>query len=226
MAVTAGQLAPQEVQLWQASLQRDAATVQIFETLLSEDELKRAKRFLSPVHQRRFIVARGILRTLLGRYLVCEPRALKFLYAEHGKPYIEDTDLNFNVSHSDEMAVYAFTRQAEIGVDIEKVETVFKAALAKRFFSNDEYEMLTALFGDQQERGFYRVWARKEAIIKGLGEGLHIPLDSFSVSLEVMQQLKFSENIWHLQSFTVDPAYEAAFALSTPPKKISQMIFE
>ena len=173
-----------------------------------------------------FVVARGVLRTLLGQYLECDPRGIQFLYTQHGKPYLANSDLHFNVSHSDEMAVYAFTRQAQIGVDIEKVENIFKHDVAQRFFSNKEYELLTALDGFTQQRGFYRIWSRKEALIKAVGEGLHIPLASFSVSLEDIEELKFpAENSWHLQSFNVDPAYEAAFAVSPSPTKISQFVF-
>jgi 4'-phosphopantetheinyl transferase len=227
MAVTVPQLASHEIHLWQTSLQQNPEQVAQFEALLSADERQRGQRFLSATHGRRFIVARGILRTLLGLYLNCDPRELQFSYQEFGKPYLADIDLQFNISHSDEMAVYAFTRAAEIGVDIEKVENVFKADVAKRFFSNAEYEILTALFGHDQERGFYRVWARKEAVIKAIGDGLHIPLDSFSVSLNEIEQLNFSEQSqWHLQSFLVDPSYEAAFALNAPPAKISQFIFD
>jgi 4'-phosphopantetheinyl transferase len=147
-------LLPQEIQLWQTSLQLNEGEVQIFRALLSDDELARVERFKFDVHKRRFLVARGVLRTLLGQYLECDPRVIQFLYTQHGKPYLANTDLHFNISHSDEMAVYAFTRQAKIGVDIEKVEDVFKNDVAKRFFSHQEYQLLTALDGLEQQRGF------------------------------------------------------------------------
>jgi 4'-phosphopantetheinyl transferase len=224
--MTVNRLAPGEIHLWQASLAIAAEQAQQFAALLSADELKRAARLIAAEHQQRFIVARGILRTLLGRYLVCDPRELQFLYTEQGKPFLADTDLRFNISHSADMAVYAFTRHAEIGVDIEKVEAVFKADVAKRFFSNSEYELLTALFGEEQQRGFYRIWARKEALIKGIGEGLHIPLDSFSVTLQDIQQITFAPgNLWYVHSFTVDADFAAAFAVAQPPQKISQYRF-
>jgi 4'-phosphopantetheinyl transferase len=224
--MTVKRLAPGEIHLWQASLAVAAEQVQVFAALLSADELQRAARLIAAEHQRRFIIARGILRTLLGRYLVCDPRELQFLYTEQGKPFLADTDLRFNISHSVDMAVYAFTRKVEIGIDVEKVEAVFKADVAKRFFSNAEYELLTALFGEEQQRGFYRIWARKEAVIKGIGEGLHIPLDSFSVTLQDIQQLTFAPGSeWYLQSFMVDTDFEAAFAVAQPPQNISQYIF-
>jgi 4'-phosphopantetheinyl transferase len=220
--VTLNGIAPGEIQIWHASLTQDAAQVQEFSALLSAAELQRAARFIAAEHQRRFTVARGVLRTLLGRYLTCDPREIQFMYTEHGKPFLADTDLRFNISHSDEIAVYAFTRTADIGVDIEKVEAIFKADVAKRFFSNDEYEILTALFGEAQQRGFYRIWARKEALIKGIGEGLKIPLDSFSVTLEDMQQLTFGKaGQWFLQSFSVNKEYEAAFAIAQAPLNVS-----
>jgi 4'-phosphopantetheinyl transferase len=213
MTVALNDLASGEIQIWHASLAQEAAQVTEFSLLLSADELQRAARFIAKEHQRRF--------TVLGRYLTCDPREIQFLYTEHGKPFLADTNLRFNISHSDDMAVYAFTRANDIGVDIERVEAIFKADVAKRFFSNNEYEILTALFGEEQQRGFYRVWARKEALIKGIGEGLRIPLDSFSVNLDETQQLAFGKDQWFLQSFSVAKEYEAAFAVAQMPLKIS-----
>jgi 4'-phosphopantetheinyl transferase len=216
-----------EIQLWQVSLLVTPAEEQRYALLLSADETKRAQRFHFARHARRYTVARAVLRMILSRYLNIAPNLIEFSYSEHGKPAVAATALQFNVSHSDEMAVYAFTRVADIGVDIEKVEPHFKDDLAQRFFSPGEYDALAALTGDAQVHAFYRVWSRKEALLKALGMGLHLPLASFSVSLAEQELLKFhSETPWHIQSFIVGPDYEAAFATSQTVAKISRWEYQ
>ncbi len=207
------------VHLWWVFVPELLAHVEQFSRILSADEMNRALRFRFEEHRQRFIIARAVLRQILQLYTERSASDIVFLQGERGKPYLQDNplDLQFNVSHSHDMAVYAFTTQAEIGVDIEKIEPRFSDGVAERFFSQDECRELSKLPEDQRITAFYHLWAGKEAIIKALGEGLFVPLTSFSVDLQqqkqkIMLQHRAHEYVFHLEYFAAHPEYQSAFA--------------
>lgn len=221
------QINPHHVHLWLAKLSAFAVVEQSLLALLSPDETERAMRFHFPLHRQRFIIARGLLRKTVSLYTGIAPEEIAFTFGHHGKPYLQNNELNlqFNVSHSADLAVFAFTTQQEIGVDIEKMEPHFNKEIAKRFFSPQEYRQLMALSADEKIKGFYQVWARKEAIIKALGEGLFTSLADFSVSLQhskesiMLTHLKH-EYSYHVESFFAADEYQAAFATLEPIESI------
>jgi 4'-phosphopantetheinyl transferase len=153
--------------------------------LLSEDERERAGRFVFERDRRRFTVARGLLRVVLGRYLDAPPGLLRFGTGPHGKPFLLDGGVQFNVSHSGERALIAVSPRREVGIDIElhRPDVEF-LALARHSFSASERRGLEALPAAEVAAAFYRCWARKESFIKARGDGLAFPLDGFDVSLE------------------------------------------
>ncbi|HEY6088783.1 MAG TPA: 4'-phosphopantetheinyl transferase superfamily protein, partial [Gemmatimonadaceae bacterium] len=155
---------------------------------LCDGERLRASRFVFERDRRRFIVARARLRHLLASRLGVQPDAVELVYGPQGKPGLSRRfagfDLRFNVSHSEDVAVYAFSRDCEIGVDVEFVREMRDADdIAARFFSRRENEAYLALDPRDRPLGFFNCWTRKEAFIKALGEGLSHPLDRFDVSL-------------------------------------------
>ena len=156
--------------------------------LLSDSERQNAARFRFESGRRRFIVARATLRRLLASRLGASPEEIEFEYGEHGKPALggafAHSDLRFNMSHCDDLAVYAFARGHEIGIDVEAVRWLADAGdVASRFFSAAEKQAYAALDSLHRPLGFFNCWTRKEAFIKALGDGLSFPLDSFDVSL-------------------------------------------
>ena len=181
-------ITPHEVHVWRASLDWDSTAVLPFVETLAGDELARAERFHSAVHRNRYIAARGILRTLLSRYLGTPPGDLTFTQNVHGKPALapgrEALNLRFNLSHSQDLALFAFAVGREVGVDVEFVRSsANEDRLAERFFSPDEVAALRALPQDAQREGFFRCWTRKEAYIKARGAGLSMGLATFTVPL-------------------------------------------
>lgn len=211
------------IHIWQVSLEQPAPLTQQLEQLLSADEQARAARFHFERDRRRFIVGRGTLRTLLGRYVQVEPTRLEFCYGAQGKPYLaqESTGgaLRFNLAHSHELAVYAFTREGEVGIDIEYLHPLADLdQIAARFFSKAESTSLLGLPQDQRLIAFFNCWTRKEAYLKALGEGLSHPLDQFQVSFipgEPAQLLKVEKSPeevarWSLTAFVPAPGYVAA----------------
>ena len=177
-----------EVHVWRARLEQPQELQDEFLRTLDLDERERAHRFHFEKHRRRFILGRGFLRLLLGRYLKIAPEEVRFGYGPYGKPSLADehkaSGLRFNASHSHELAVYAFVQEREIGVDVEYVKDDFQSEeIAQRFFSAQEVQMLTALPKHERHAAFFRCWTRKEAYIKAIGSGLSHPLDQFDVTL-------------------------------------------
>jgi 4'-phosphopantetheinyl transferase len=216
---------PNEIQIWSAELTLDPAQEAEQLHMLSQDEQERALRFRFPIHKTRFIATRCLLRKILGDYLGVAPQTISFAYTEHQKPYLlspENTQLQFNVSNSDDLGLFAFTLDHAIGVDIEKVQDVYKQAVAERFFSPQENAELSRLPSLEQINGFYRIWSRKEALVKAVGKGLTIPLTSFSVSVrDAPQMVELEEVIWQLIPLRVHTGYESAVASSQLIKLVS-----
>jgi 4'-phosphopantetheinyl transferase len=209
-------LNPHDVHLWYASLALTPIQEKEYTLFLSADEIARAERFHFPEHKRRYIAARAILRNILSQYISINPKKIQFSYSPQGKPFISDQRLQFNVSHSHDMAIYGFINHSAIGVDIERISDTYHDGVAKRYFSAQEYQGLNQLPPEQRVVAFYRIWSRKEAVIKALGQGLSFPLASFSVPVEetfsmVEIEIDFQgKSYWHLENVQVHPGYQAA----------------
>lgn len=177
-----------EVHVWRASLACGSDALRLLGTNLTEDERDRARRFLFERDRNHFIAGRGILRELLGKYLSRPPAELKFRYGPQGKPTLSgqksQQSVRFNLSHSHGLAVFAFSLDRELGVDLELVRSdVATEEIASRYFSARELAEFRLVPPHLRAEAFFLCWTRKEAFVKARGEGLHIPLDSFSVSL-------------------------------------------
>jgi 4'-phosphopantetheinyl transferase len=166
-----------ECQLWLAWLDEEDPDAWL--GYLSEDERLRASRLRSPRSADRFIVGRGILRFILGRYLATRPEALVFEYGPQGKPRLAacwGERLSFNVSHSAGLEVFAIANGFEIGVDIEQVHPVSNLeATASFFLSPEELKELDALPTRRKLERFFELWACKESILKARGYGFASP---------------------------------------------------
>jgi 4'-phosphopantetheinyl transferase len=219
-------LADYEVHVWRAQLELPSPQVQWLRGVLSEDELDRASRFSFEIHRQRFIAARGTLRSILSRYITISPGNLRFYHNQYGKPLLapefSSSLLNFNLSHSGSVALYAITRNMEIGVDVERVRSDFEyEETAKRFFSANEVAILRTIPTERKLEAFYNCWIRKEAYIKAHGKGLSLPLDSFDVSLapgEPPMLLSTRDNpqessLWTLVDLKPGPGYVGALAV-------------
>jgi 4'-phosphopantetheinyl transferase len=193
--------------------------------LLSRDERERAEKFRYAEHRQQYIIARASLRRLLAERLRIAPRAVEFVETKHGKPRLApvhgSADVEFNLSHSGILALYAFTSGRAVGVDVELIRQVPDADdLAERFFSPTETASLRALPLDRRSLAFLACWTRKEAFIKALGLGLSCPLDAFDVTIDPdapARITRIEERIdrvanWALQAFTPYPCYMAAVA--------------
>ncbi len=215
-----------EVHVWRAFLDLPASQVQSLQQTLVAEELRRAERYYFQKDREHFIVARGLLRAILGRYLRIEPSQLRFCYGPHGKPELAGQTggeaLRFNVSHSHGLALYALTRDRKIGVDLERIRPdLADEKIAERFFSPREVAVLRALPTNMQPEAFFACWTRKEAYLKARGEGLALCLDQFDVSLAPGEPAALLStngdpqevSRWSLQELDPGPGYVAALAV-------------
>jgi 4'-phosphopantetheinyl transferase len=163
------------------------AEVNRLKACLSEQERRRSERFVSARDCSRFIVARARLRQFLGARLGISASAVGFSYGPYGKPQLSpqfaSAKLRFNLSHSRDIAIYGFSVGREIGVDVEALRPMPDADdIAARFFSRAEYLAFGRLAAKDRPTAFFNCWTRKEALVKALGGGLHLPLQDFDVS--------------------------------------------
>lgn len=177
-----------EVQLWRVDLEAIRSDESRWQKILSADEKERAARFHFPTDRQNFAAGRALLRIILGGYLAVDPNELSFAYAKNDKPLLAaaftKSGITFNVSHSGGIALYAFARERELGIDIELVKRdVDVEAIARRFFSAHEQEQLAGVPPSAKVEAFFRCWTRKEAYIKATGDGLSLPLSQFDVSI-------------------------------------------
>ncbi len=182
------ELPENEVHLWRVDLAAVAEGEKCWQQILSAGEQARAARFHFSKDREYFTATRAWLRMILGSYVGSDPKELVFRYLEKEKPSLDSpsgTDVEFNVSHSGDVALLAFARGRPLGIDVEHLRDNFDhAAIARRFFSKQEQLQLEALAPSQRHHAFFRCWTRKEAYIKALGAGLSLPLDQFDVSLK------------------------------------------
>jgi 4'-phosphopantetheinyl transferase len=177
-----------EVQLWRVDLEAIRGEEKRWRSFLSADERIRADRFHFERDRQLFIASRALLRIILAAYLAGDPHDLTFEYSQKQKPSLASAsgggDLMFNISHSGDIALFAFTHGREIGIDVEKIRRDFDLeAIARRFFSANEQAQLAALPNESRPEAFFRCWTRKEAYMKATGDGLSLPLHQFDVSI-------------------------------------------
>jgi len=230
-------LSTTEVHVWCAPLSVFLPDKARLRNLLSADELMRAQRFVRPALGDRFIIVHGLLRLLLGRYLGVVPQDLSFDRGIHGKPCLGGdftrSDLQFNLSDSQDVVFYAMTRDQPLGIDVEWIRPeIDHQAIAQRFFTVGEYQQLMALPPEERMDGFYRCWVRKEAYIKALGRGLSLSLTQFDVCIDAkprdnyLQQPPNQVEQYRIVALPDWPQYTSALAVRDQKKSISAYILD
>ena len=221
------QLFDNEVHLWGKYLDIPIEEVKELAKILAPDEQKRADRFRFPIHRKRFIVARATLRNILASYLDLDAKQIQFQYSDRGKPSLIDRNIKFNLSHSSDLAVYGFTNNRNIGVDLEYLKDMPDAEnLAKRFFSNNEYQAISSLQPSYKQQAFFQIWTAKEAYLKATGVGLtglddvEIVCNSQEVKIASINRDIEAASNWYLSSFKIDRAYIAAIAVQLTQQAI------
>ena len=218
------ELEPGVIYIREETLLRSEPEVRMMRDILSDDERKRADRFRYERHRRRFTVAHATLRGLLGRLVDQDPGALRFRYGEHGKPSLPGGP-SFNLSHSGERMLFGVMAEGRLGVDVEEVRHVREMeALATKKFAPDEVRYLLATPPEDRREAFFRIWTRKEALLKALGQALSVALDSFSIDpvpdggqgLVRIDDPAEDPSSWTVSGLACDPGGVAAIAVDAP----------
>jgi 4'-phosphopantetheinyl transferase len=221
------ELSGNDVHVWLAKIDQPRLWIERFSQILSEEELTKANNFIFIQDKDRFIVSHGLLRTMLANYVKIDPKQLSFGYTINGKPYITtkysiDSDLSFNMSHSHNVAIYTFTLNRRIGIDIEFIRYIKNIdQLISFIFSKNDRMAINKLPEKQKQEAFLSIWTRKEAYVKAIGgclsnicsqyrflSDLDNPPDLLHDELEIR-----NTSDWFFQTLLPDSDYIATIAV-------------
>lgn len=214
--------------VWQVDLNRlKESSLEI--GLLSMDEVDRANRLRSNESRWRFQASRIALRKILAAYIKRTPSELEFSYGDTGKPTLkvhhQDSklaNLFFNISHSGQLALLAVSGTGEVGVDVEKIrERSAIDRIAQRHFSPKEHERWAMFDASDRLTEFYRVWTRKEALLKASSRGLSWPLsrvDSLQGTID--------QDVFWLKDVDLGSNFTGAVASETAPSEVQFWSFQ
>jgi len=232
-------LAVNDIHIWLNYLNVHQAHLKHLYPLLSDEEKERSERFKFYKHRKLFIAAHGFMHAVLAYYLDCEASDIRFCQMDHGKPFIPEelnsNNIQFNLSHSGNLAILAVCRHHQLGIDIEYAErkTDWQGVM-RRFFTPQEQAKLLALPEADQKAGFFQIWTRKEAHMKVTGQGLSLAPDKFEVSVppqaaEFIRNLKTDDkNFYKMQDLILPEMfrdYYACLSADFDYSDISQFIF-
>lgn len=225
-------LTPNSLHIWRLSLQSHAEIDHRLWQLLSQNEQQRAQRFVRSQDQIKFVQVRGTLRCLLGQYLNRPGASLDFDYGEYGKPQLVSSGnsvaVQFNVSHSHDLALIAIAKAIDVGVDIEQVSQQSEfLKISHRFFTTAEHQVLLQEPTEHQRQTFFQLWTRKEACIKAVGGSIAHALDQIDVGGDVHQSRSVIEVMERsqprqlfLQNLSLGNRYAGAVATTQPIQQI------
>lgn len=199
-----------DVHVWCASLVQPSDGLC---ELLSQDERARADRFYFDRDRNRFILSRGLLRMIIGCYLDINPTQIQFCYGPHGKPALQTSFQNrtfyFNLSHSKDLVLFAFSWDHQVGIDIEYLRPISEAEyIADHFFSYNESTLIRTINTKDKLDAFFKIWTSKEAYLKATGGGLTESLSEIDISLT-------STDSTHIESIDADRQKSARWHLET-----------
>ena len=175
-----------EIHIWLVDLDQLKMNFEHPEYTLPKREREKAKRLRFETHRKRYIHGHFLLRILIGRYLGDDFYDQDFYYNDHGKPSLEQNTekipFHFNLSNSENVFVFAFAKDADIGVDVERIQNLSDMDdIAERFFSRPEKERYRLSHSGLKKTIFFKFWTRKEALLKAIGTGLLVPPDQVTV---------------------------------------------
>ena len=217
------------VRLWWCSLVLPTHVLDACEHRLSRDELARAARFGNRPLRDRYVAGRGCLRVILGRALGTDPATVEIVRGDRGRPRLAGTHpLDFNISHTDRVALVGIAEGVRIGVDVERIDRIVNVAgIARKFLAPDERSALEALDADAARRRVLTLWTCKEAMSKATGDALSAPFAALAVALGdgeyphcpalLRGPAPYVPDRWSLHAAPVPPDYVATIALWRRP---------
>jgi 4'-phosphopantetheinyl transferase len=217
----------ESVHVWAMSLEVPGDYLNRLAKMLAAAERRRAESFHFDRDRNRFVVGRGLVRTVLGRYLRARPEAIWLEYGQNGKPLLAGrfarSGLQFNLAHCEDLALLAVARGRVVGVDLERIRAMKGAQeMAALFCSPRENAEFESLPPGERDAAFLRIWTRKEAWLKATGNGIGQSLEEVEVSFQAGEFPRFIRlpeetgtlaSRWNLQELTPEPGFIAALAM-------------
>ena len=235
-------LPPGQVHIWitQPEVIQDNALLADYLDLLSTEEREKQKRFHFERDRKNYLCTRALVRAVLSKYAPVAPAGWEFERNAYDKPEIKRTDrslpdLQFNLSHSNQLIACAVTLDRKLGIDVEHtIRSTDFPEVANRYFSSLEMADLNRLSIPEREMKFFEYWTLKEAYIKACGEGLQIPLDVFSMNLTQQGKVAISftgnrvdnPEHWQFQLYRLHRDHYLSLAVETPLTPDSVLLFE
>ncbi|NSB12641.1 4'-phosphopantetheinyl transferase family protein [Clostridium beijerinckii] len=162
--------------------------------LISSEKKDRINKFIHKKDKIRALIGEILIRSIINAKFNLINKYIIFSKNEYGKPYLKCyPDFKFNISHSGEFVVCAIDNK-DIGIDIEYIKNIEYKEIAKKFFSENEFEYIIKNNIDIQLNKFYEIWTLKESYIKCCGQGLSIPLESFSINIDTYNNINVNIN--------------------------------
>lgn len=201
-----------QLAIWTASLSDLRPSATSYLPTLDRQEHERMERFRFDADRERFLLGHGLLRALLGRYLHTPPERIRFKRGRFGKPYIEGSAIDFNLSDTKDAVAIAIGRRQDIGVDIETMSRkVDHEAVGQHYFTNEEVDAIQR--ARDGKRQFLEFWTRKEAVLKASGVGImddlrvlrvDEPVNRMTISHEAF--IDMAAPAYHVRTWHVGPS--------------------
>jgi len=214
-------LKPGQIDVWRVDLTVSDESYAQFYSVLDRDEKHRADKFIDDETRRQWVAAHGQIRVILAKYTGMAAEQIILIQKRGEKPYIKDSKVKFNLSHTTGYALLAVTQTGEVGIDIEyKRDNVRVELISRSSFSQSERQAILAVEGRERRDRFFNCWTRKEAFIKAIGKGFSYDTKTFSVTVEskelsrviAFEKGDYNPNTWNILSFIPYPNTQAALA--------------
>lgn len=215
--------------LWEIPLDISGINLNHWIQRLSSEEKKVAMRFQFEKHRRRYIISHVAMREIVSDYLNVSSSEVIVHVGEHGKPYLENNPLYFNLSHSHEMALLGLSFHGNVGVDIEYLNPKINFMnIAERYFTPEEVKQLKDIPPETRYQHFYLCWSAKEAYLKAKGIGIANHLKMFTLGIQTLSEVKILDinqeikefSAWFVQPISSIDGYMAVVICTEKPASL------
>ena len=227
-----------EVHIWSAVLDQPKTVIDGYYSILSDYEREMVNKYKSEELKNRQIISKGVLRVLIAKYTNFSPNEINLYYNEFGKPFVSgDSDGNnlfFNLSHSDNIAVFIFSKNWNVGIDVERVkELADMESVVNLCFSESEKKWFGKIQSAKKKEIFYKIWTSKEAYIKAIGKGLSFSPNRISLVQKTDNELFINEingdkdySRWKLITFKPHPDFISSVVIENDSLTIKHLSLE
>jgi 4'-phosphopantetheinyl transferase len=217
------------VVVWMAEVSASRDALRFLEPYLDAQDRERAARFHFAEDRARYVLGRALVRNILGRYWSQTPETIELASTERGQLYFSDDEaMRFSITHAHNLVAVALTANARVGIDIEYMERKLNLeGLGERILSAEDFRVFQVLPDRVMVPTFFRIWTRKEAYLKGTGEGITDALKEITVSMHTEEIGTISDardeadaKKWRMHSLALPENYLGCVACDDAAKRV------